>query len=909
MSRSVGVKLTQALLVCLCICLSDANEFINQFAVKVNGDRGEVEEIAESLGFEVEHELRSTKVFLLSHPEVDHRSKRSADTHVDSLKAHPKVLYAQQEQLLTREKREILHDKQSEFLIREITDDSVYHRVEGTQLTECRLEYAEQFVDPKFHDQWYLRNCGQSEGKIGMDLNVDPAWSNGFSGTGVVICILDDGIDHQHQDLKDNYDSEASTDLNDLDDLAEDPMPDKSNSLNSHGTRCAGEIAASGHNDICGVGVAFTAHIGGVRILDGNITDSLEAEALNFNMDYIDIFSASWGPKDDGRTLEGPGKMATEALRKGVKEGRGGLGSIYVWATGNGGLYEDDCGADGYVSSIESMSFGSVSDKGDRPYFMEICSSTLAVVPSGGEVFKGEEKDKGITKLKVVTTDINGGCIENFQGTSSAAPLAAGCVALALQANPSLTWRDVQHIVVHSSRIPSEDRSWVVNGAGLHVSHKFGFGVLDASRMVKLAQNWVTVPEQHICRYRQQNVNKKITARSKIMDEVEVTGCKGEKNRIHNLEHVQVKIKLQHSRRGDIQMTLVSPSGTKSQILSPRPHDDRQKGIDFTFMTVHSWSENPEGKWQLYVADNPQELTRNNEGELEEWSLILYGTGDSRGNRMSSTFEETNKTYVPTRKQVKNAMDKEQARTKEVVLTPYQSIPMKKKSDGQADSKFVEDLIRALKNSQVGSATSGRAVESADKRNLENEHSSDWNRGDYLTEVKKSYDPDQTLDDGVLDELVDAMEKELGTSSKSYRRTSEAEMTEDDLEDVLDEMRRRLQLDGRLMKQNNQQRKLDKEKEQQQLLRELLEEVKKDEEEDQKAAQELKRKITRQPNDNLDMLLEEARKMLKQKERKQVLRVTAGDAKDESASKIDKGVEKITIRTLKDLLNYLADTK
>ncbi|XP_067676007.1 proprotein convertase subtilisin/kexin type 4-like isoform X2 [Haliotis asinina] len=743
-----------------------------------------------------------------------------------------------------------------------------------------------------------------------MDLNVDPAWSNGFSGTGVVISILDDGIDHQHQDLISNYDSEASTDLNDLDDMEQDPMPNKNNTLNSHGTRCAGEIAATGHNDVCGVGVAFTAHIGGVRILDGRITDALEAQALNFNMDYIDIYSASWGPKDDGITLEGPGKFAREALKKGVEEGRGGLGSIYVWATGNGGLYEDDCGADGYVSSIESMSFGSVNENGERPYFMEICSSTLAVVPSGGEVYKGEEKDKGITKLKVVTTDINGGCIENFLGTSTAAPLAAGCVALALQANPFLTWRDVQHIVVHSSRIPSEDHSWVVNGAGLHVSHKFGFGVLDASRMVHLAQNWVTVPQQNICRYRQLNVYKKITARSKIVDEVEVTGCKGAKNRIHNLEHVQVKIKLQHSRRGDIQLTLVSPSGTKSQILSPRPNDDSQNGIDFTFMTVHSWSENPQGKWQLYVEDIPQDLTRNNNvGELEEWSLILYGTGDSRGNRMTTTFEQTNKTYVPTRKELKNAMDREQARTKEVNITPYQSIPVEKKSDGQADSKFVEDLIRALKNAKMGSTTSNQALGSADKRNMKSEYSSDWNRGDYLTEVKKSYDQDQMLDDNVLDELVDAMEKELGTNSKSYKRTSEAEMTEDDLEDVLDKLRRRLQLNGRLIKQKDHQRKLDEEKKQQQLLRELLEEVKKDEEEDLKAAHELKRKITSQPSDDLDTLLEEARKMLQQKERKQVFRGAGVDAKDERASKIDKGVEKVTIRTLKDLLNYLADKK
>ena len=51
--------------------------------------------------------------------------------------------------------------------------------------------------------------------------------------------------------------------------------------------------------------------IGGVRILDGHIIDVLEAQALSFNRSYIDIFSASWGPDDNGKTVDGPGKYAS----------------------------------------------------------------------------------------------------------------------------------------------------------------------------------------------------------------------------------------------------------------------------------------------------------------------------------------------------------------------------------------------------------------------------------------------------------------------------------------------------------------------------------------------------------------------------------------------------------------------
>jgi hypothetical protein len=83
---------------------------------------------------------------------------------------------------------------------------------------------------------------------------------------------------------------------------------------NKHGTRCAGEVAAVAQNDICGVGVAYNAKIGGVRMLDGTVNDAVEAKALGLNPDHIDIYSASWGPEDDGSTVDGPGETMREEL-------------------------------------------------------------------------------------------------------------------------------------------------------------------------------------------------------------------------------------------------------------------------------------------------------------------------------------------------------------------------------------------------------------------------------------------------------------------------------------------------------------------------------------------------------------------------------------------------------------------
>lgn len=88
-------------------------------------------------------------------------------------------------------------------------------------------------------------------------------------------------------------------------------------------------------------------------------------------------------------------------------------------------------------------------------------------------------------------------------GTSASAPLAAGIIALALEANPSLTWRDTQHVVLRTANpIPLlNNAGWSTNGVGRRISNKFGYGLMDAEALVRLAKDWQTVPEQHMCTY------------------------------------------------------------------------------------------------------------------------------------------------------------------------------------------------------------------------------------------------------------------------------------------------------------------------------------------------------------------------------------------------------------------------
>lgn len=130
---------------------------------------------------------------------------------------------------------------------------------------------------------------------------------------------------------------------------------------------------------------------------------------------------------------------------------------------------------------------------------MERCPSTMAVVHSGGATNLSGDRDD--PKVRVVATDVRGKCTTTFQGTSSAAPLAAGAMALVLEANPNLTYRDVMYLIAKTAKIPNieETDGWIINGANYHVNEKYGFGALDVSQMVQEAQKWKNVDERYSC--------------------------------------------------------------------------------------------------------------------------------------------------------------------------------------------------------------------------------------------------------------------------------------------------------------------------------------------------------------------------------------------------------------------------
>ncbi|XP_063243301.1 furin-like protease 1 [Bacillus rossius redtenbacheri] len=530
--------------------------------------------------------LLSEKQYHIEHSGVAKRSASPSHEHHGRLLSEKQVVWAKQQKARVRTKRDYQQPRPRAYPFKH---DAV-----------VRLN------DPRWPQMWYL-NRGP-----GLDMNVLPAWAQGVTGKGVVVTILDDGLEKNHPDLIQNYDPQASYDVNGNDG---DPMPryDLQDS-NRHGTRCAGEVAATANNSLCVVGVAFGAGVGGVRMLDGDVTDVVEARSLSHKPQHIDIYSASWGPDDDGKTVDGPGELATRAFIEGVTRGRAGKGSIFVWASGNGGRDHDNCNCDGYTNSIWTLSISSATEAGQVPWYSEACSSTLATTYSSGSA--GQKQ--------VVTTDLHHQCTSSHTGTSASAPLAAGICALALQANSELTWRDMQHIVVRTAQPRSlHAPDWQVNGVGRNVSHSFGYGLMDAYGMVKLARTWKRVPDQQKCEVSAPHSEKLIPAKSQVILQLNVKECAG----VNFLEHVQAKVTLVSSRRGDLQIHLTSPAGTRSTLLARRPHDMSRAGFQaWPFMSVHTWGEQPFGVWQLEIHNEGRIL-----GTLARWDLVLHGTEAAPG--------------------------------------------------------------------------------------------------------------------------------------------------------------------------------------------------------------------------------------------------------------------------------------
>lgn len=449
-------------------------------------------------------------------------------------------------------------------------------------------------TDPAYPNQWHLHNSG------GVDVNVIPAWTLGYSGKNVTIGVVDDGLQSTHPDIS-NFNAAGSYDFNQGD---ADPTPHYGD---DHGTS-AGGVAGAQRNSVCGVGAGFEAGLSGIRLIADFTTDAQEAQGLSYRKDINFIYTNSWGPNDDGRRLEGPGSLTLRAMEDAVNTGRNGRGSIYVWAGGNGKSGGDNCNYDGYANSRFTITIGAIDYLGKQSYYSESCAALLACAPSSG------------ASRSITTTDLlgsvgtsNSDCTSTFGGTSAAAPLVAGVISLMLEANPKLGWRDVQHILVNTSRKnDATDAGWFVNGGGFSHNHKYGFGLVDAGAAVVASLAHVNLPALKTFDTGVVTVSKPLYDLQPVEVSVRIPD-----NFV--VETVDLVIVATHPVRGDLAITLKSPFGTES--IMQELHNDRNANMNWKFSTVRSWGESSSGTWTVRIEDK----RTANIGNWVSYQLRVYG--------------------------------------------------------------------------------------------------------------------------------------------------------------------------------------------------------------------------------------------------------------------------------------------
>lgn len=385
----------------------------------------------------------------------------------------------------------------------------------------------------------------------GNDIDVQSVWDSGVTGKGVTVAVIDTGVDMFHPDLKDNLLMNLSHNYHTGNLVGNNgeinnPTPVRYLRTSSggyhdyaHGTAVAGLIAAKGWNGIGTRGVSPDAKLVSYNALetyadeaknlyearkvpynfsDNGLVHYRLVNALTRNIDKIDIYNNSWGSSNETLKYDIPTVNYEDTLKNGATQGRNGKGAIYVKAAGNGGGWVNDrwqswanfepMQTNGYFIVVgASGSDGVVSKYSTRG------PNLLVNAPGGGSQYEYVKPDLH----EIVTTDMaskergfdsdipylsntqhfdvkgneNYDYTQNMNGTSSASPIVAGVVALMLEKNPDLTWRDVRYILARTATKNDPDNStWNKNGAGYWYSFAYGFGRVDAARAVEMAENF-----------------------------------------------------------------------------------------------------------------------------------------------------------------------------------------------------------------------------------------------------------------------------------------------------------------------------------------------------------------------------------------------------------------------------------
>lgn len=292
--------------------------------------------------------------------------------------------------------------------------------------------------DPQFHEQWALKNTGQSGGLVGADVDATFAWDRTMGNDSVVVAVIDTGVDYSHPDLRDrmwrNPDEIPGNGVDDdhngyVDDIYGidtvnndvDPMDDR-----SHGTHCAGIIAAS-DNDIGVVGLAPGVRIMAVKAggVDGKFTDSDQIEALDYAIqEGATLTSNSYG---------GTGYSAS--VYSSISRARA-AGQVFVAAAGNESNNNDANSRYPAGYNLDNIiSVGASTRTEGVATYSNYGASSVDLFAPGHEIL----------------STLPGSQYGLSSGTSMAAPLVAGAAALVRSRNPGCTYLQVRNALLSTT--------------------------------------------------------------------------------------------------------------------------------------------------------------------------------------------------------------------------------------------------------------------------------------------------------------------------------------------------------------------------------------------------------------------------------------------------------------------------
>lgn len=466
----------------------------------------------------------------------------------------------------------------------------------------------DQFVpnDPYFNanspasgwpGQWHLLNTFVA----GRDINVQPAWQRNLTGQGVIVGIIDDGFETSHLDLSSNF-----TLTNSFDFVGNDTNVSPGSAGDIHGTSLAGIIAGRGGNTRGIAGVAPFALWSGQRVnLDAPVSAQLVSATLHRSTGanvFIRVKNHSYGGMIPwGDTSAEVAAIGTSAA----------AGTIHVRSAGNlRGSSGEDVNKHLERNTVHSITVGAMGSDGLFSSYSNFGASLMCVAPSSSD---------NAGTLPLLTTDRTGESVgfngggDTFPdadytslqgGTSSAAAIVSGVMALARQAQPSLDNRFAKHLIARTSTqvnatdaTSSSDGGWKTNGAGLKFNQNYGFGLINADALTLEAIRWAGPSVLSTWSLSPQTVGVSLpdgnTSGLSRTFTVSATG---------QAEEISVSLQATHAYRGDLEAFLTSPSGMTSRLFVRAGVDDADN-LNWTFTTNAFWGESVNGTWTIRMVD------------------------------------------------------------------------------------------------------------------------------------------------------------------------------------------------------------------------------------------------------------------------------------------------------------------